>query len=212
MEFSAPERVVQLRDVVEQEAGAGCVRLDNQRLILEVVKILFDFLIAGLWLQLDLGQRARQGNFPPFALLASHQALDVLGLGGLDSISVGGLEKDARIAERDRLVSIVGDDQAHGHDPVTEIIDSEDGLFFLCVVGLGGDSDFFVGVNFDIGKGSCGLHGRRSVVAGTGRQSQAAEKSRAGVTRAVNGFAPESLIVLDCIILDWTAERRVRHA
>jgi hypothetical protein len=172
MEFSAPERVVQVRDVVEEEAGAGCVWLDNERLILEVVKILFDFLIAGLWLQLDFGQRARQGNLPPFALLAGHQALDVLGLGGLDSISGCGLEEDARIAERDGLVSIVGDDQAHGHDAVTEIIDSEDGLFFLCVVRLGRDGNFFVGVNFDVGKGSCGLHGRRSVVAGTGRESK----------------------------------------
>ena len=43
MELGAPERVVQVRDVVEEEAGAGSVGFNDESLILEGVKILLEF-------------------------------------------------------------------------------------------------------------------------------------------------------------------------
>ena len=65
MELGAPERVVEVRNVVEEEARAGSVGFNDESLILEAVKILLNFLDAGLGLQLDVGQGTRKGIFPP---------------------------------------------------------------------------------------------------------------------------------------------------
>ena len=87
-------------------------------------------------------------------------------------VAGGGQEEDARVAQRDGPVAVVGHDQPHRHHAVAEVIDAEDGLFFLCVVGFGGDGHLFVVVHLDRGKGGGRLHRRRRVVAGHGRQSQ----------------------------------------
>jgi hypothetical protein len=61
---------------------------------------------------------------------------------------------------------------------VAQIIHFEERLFFLGVVGFGGDGHLFFVVHFDGGKGGGGLHGRRRVIARHGRQRQPQEGDR----------------------------------
>ena len=181
------------------------MRLDHQGLELEVVKVFLDLLIARLGLQLDFRQRARQWKPPPFALLARHESLNVPRLRGWNSVACSGLEEDPRFAQRDRLVGLVGHDQPNRNHSMAEIIDAEDGLFFPGVVRLSGDRHLFVGMRFHCGK-------RR--MAGCNREAACGRLPRlAGpIQKNSNGIVRKASMVLDCIILDWTAERRVRHA
>ena len=170
MELGSLQGLGKVRHIIEEEPGARGVRLDYQGLVLECIEILLDFLVTGLGLELDAGKRAGKRNFASLALLAGHQALDILGFSGLDSVASGGLKENASVAQRDGAIAIVGDDETHRHDAVAEIIDAEDGLFFPGVIGFGGDGHLFVRVHLDGGKGCGRLHGGRSVVAGPGGQ------------------------------------------
>ena len=53
VELGAVERMVELGDVVEEEAGTGGVWLDDEGPVLELIEVLLDVLIAGLGLHLD---------------------------------------------------------------------------------------------------------------------------------------------------------------
>ncbi len=188
------QRVVQTGHVVKQEAGAGGVRLDGQRLVLEGVEVLFDLLVAGLGLSLNGRNGPGHGNLAALRAPWRHQPLHVLGLGGLNPVAGSGLKENPRIAQRDGPVAVVGHDQPHRHYAVAQVVDVEDGLLFLGVVGLGGDGHLLLVVHLHGGKCRGRLHGRRRVVGGHGRQRQP-EQQRAEIAR-------EFLIVLDCIILD----------
>jgi hypothetical protein len=187
IEFGAFEGVVELGDVVKEEAGAGGVGLDDDGSIFELAEVGFDVLVAGFRLELDGGERAGQRNFAAFALFAGHEALDVLGFGGLDFVPGGGLEQDAGVAEVDGAVAVVGDDEADGHDAVSEVVDAEEGFLLFGVVWLGGDSDLLVVVNFDGGEGGGGLHGRCGAVGGQGREGQAEREERGASVEAHRG-------------------------
>ena len=86
---------------------------------------------------------------------------------------------------------------------MAEIIDAEDGLFFLRIVGFGGDGHLFVW---------CTSTAANDVAGCTeGGVWSLAMAGKANPKRS-NGIVRKALIVLDCIILGWTAERLVRHA
>ena len=70
MQLGTFERIVELRDVVKQEARTSGVRLDDQGSVLELVEVRFDVLIAGLGLHVDARDRAGHGKLAAFALLA----------------------------------------------------------------------------------------------------------------------------------------------
>jgi hypothetical protein len=178
VQLGALERVIEIRNVVEEKAGARGMRLDDQRPVLEGVEVLFDLLVAGLGLEPDGGQGARHGNLGPLALLAGHQPFHVPRLGGLDLVARGGKKENARIAQADGTVAVVGHDQAHRHYAVAEVIDAEDGRFGFRIVGFRGDGKLLVVMHLDGGKGRSRLHRRRSVVAGHGRQSQPQQERR----------------------------------
>jgi hypothetical protein len=171
---SAPCRGrVKAADVVEEEAGAGGVGFDDEGLEFEGVEVLFDLLVAGFGFEFDGWDGAGHGDLCAFALLAGHEALDVFWVGGLDAVSGGGDEEDAGVAERDGPVAVVGDDEADGHDSVGDVVDAEEGHLVFGVVWLGGDGEFFVGVDFEGGEVGGWLDGGRGVVGGAARATAA---------------------------------------
>ena len=184
--------MAELGDIVEKEAGAGGVRFDDQGLVFELVEVFLDILIAGLGLQLDGGNGAGHGDLFAFALVAGHEALDVFGFGGLDAVTAGRLEEDARIAERDGAVTVVGDDETYGHNAMAEIVDAEDGFFFAGVIGLDGDGDVFFFVGLD-GREGAGRLNRRNLWS-------LAEADTASNPMIRSGSVQTTFIVLDCII------------
>ena len=146
--------------------------LDDKGLKFEGVEVLFDLFVAGFGLEMDGWDGAGHGHFAAFALFAGHEAFDVFGLGGLDAIAAGCDEEDAGVAQGDGPVTVVGDDEADGHDSVGDVVDAKEGHFVFGVVGFGGDGELFVGVYFDGGEVAGGLDRRRGVVAGERRQGQ----------------------------------------
>ena len=70
-----PQRMIELRHVVEQEAGARGVRLNHQSLVFKRVEVLLDLLVAGFGLELDGRQSAgHAGSSRPRAPCASSAA------------------------------------------------------------------------------------------------------------------------------------------
>src|ERR1017187_6747689 len=100
MQLGAFERMVELRHVVKQEARLSAVRLDDQCLVFKLVEIGLDVLVAGLWFQVDAGNRARHRELAALAFLQSHQPLHILRFGGLNAVAGSGLEENARVAQR----------------------------------------------------------------------------------------------------------------
>ena len=157
-------------------------------MVLEGVEVLLDLLVAGLGLELDGWDSAGQGNLAALALLAGHQPLHILRLGGLDLLAIGGVEVDPRLAQADGPAAVVGDDKANGHHAVGQIVDAKDGCLLARVVGFCGDGNFFVSTAAKAVAGCTG--GGVWLLATAGSASQ----SRIGsVIRKV-------FIVLDCII------------
>ena len=150
-------------DVIEEEAGASCVRLDDEGGELEGIKVGFYGFVAGLGLAMD-GDGPGDGDLGALFFLEGHEAFNVFGVGGLDAVALLGDEEDASVTEADGLVAVVGDDEADGHDAVCEVVDAEELSFFFGFVGLDGDGELFIGVDFDGGEVGGGLDGGRRVV------------------------------------------------
>jgi 3-deoxy-D-manno-octulosonic-acid transferase len=167
--LGALERMIELRYVVEQEAGTGGVCLDHQRLVFELVEVLFNVLVAGLGLHLDWRQRAGHRNLFALTLRACHQSFHVLRSGRINPVSSGGIEQDARIFQRDGLVAIVADNEPHRHHAMAQVVDTKDRFLLLGVVGFDGNGNVFFLVNLDCGKRRGGLNRWRCVVTGCGR-------------------------------------------
>jgi len=71
-----------------------------------------------LLLALGLSLMAGMGpawDFASLAFFLRHQALNVFGLGSLNLLVGGGHKKDARVAQADGAVSVVGYDKPHRH-------------------------------------------------------------------------------------------------
>ena len=149
VQLSALERMIELRHVVEEKAGAGGVRFDDKGLVLELVEVFLNVFVTGFRLHLDGWERAGDGDLLAFPLGAGHEALDVFGFGGLNAIAAGRVEEDARVAQRDGAVAIVGDDEADGHDAVTEVVNAENGFLLARVVGFDGNGDVFFLMGLD---------------------------------------------------------------
>lgn len=161
VEQRALKRMAEAADVVEKEAGAGGVGLDDQSLEFEGIEVLLDGLVGGFAFAVD-GDRS-DGDLSALFFLARHKALDVFRVGGLDAILELGDEEDARVAEGNGAVAVIGDDEADGQYAVGEVVDAEEGHLLFSVVGLGGDGQLFVSVNFDGGEVGGGLNGGRGV-------------------------------------------------
>ncbi len=168
VEGCAFEGVGEAGDVVEEEAGLCGVGFDDESLVLELVEVLFDVFVAGFGLEVDGGEWAGEGDFGALFVVEADESLNVFGVGGLDAVALGGDEDDAGVLEGDGLVAEVGDDEADGDDAVGEVVDAEEGGFVVGVVGLGGDGEMLVGVDFNGGEVSGGLDGRGFVVCGAG--------------------------------------------
>ena len=95
------------------------------------------------------GSGPGRGILVPWRSFARHHPLHILRLGGLNPVALGRLKQNARIAQRDGPVAKVGHDEPHRHHVVVQVIDAEDGLFFLGVVGLDGDGHVLIGMHFD---------------------------------------------------------------
>ncbi len=178
VQLGAPQRMVQIGNIVEEETGARGVRLDDKRLVFEGIEVLLDLLVAGFGLHLDGGNRTGHRDFGAFALLAGHEPLHIFRFCGLNLVAGRGEEENSRIAERDGPVAVVGDNEADGHDAVAEIVNLEDGGLLFCVIRFGGDGHLFFVVHLDRGKRGSRLHGRRGVVAGHGRKRQPQQEQR----------------------------------
>ncbi len=104
-------------------------------------------------------------------------AVDVLEGGGGDDVVVGGDELDADVVEGERVVGVVGDDDADGDEAVLEVGEAEEAAVFGVEAGIGGDGDVLVGVGveadvlgggFDGGRGTwaCRRRGRAGLESG----------------------------------------------
>src|ERR1035441_10413560 len=151
VQLAALERVSEPGDVVKEESRARGVRLDHQGAVLEGVEVLLYLFIAGLGLQLDFGYGAGHGDLGASSILAAHQPFHILGFGGFNPVARGGEEENARVAQRDGPVAVIGHDEAHRHYAVAEVVDAEDGYFLARVVGFGGDGHLLVFVHLDRG-------------------------------------------------------------
>jgi len=155
--------VVEVADVVEEIAGERRVRVDDGALEAEVVVILGDFFVHGGVVDSD----GRHGDVgAAHALHGEEAAVDVVERGGGDDLVRGGDELDADVVEREGGVSVIGEDDADGNEAVLDVGQAEEVAIFGIVAGLGGDSDFFVGVHIECGVLGGGFGGRGFLVAG----------------------------------------------
>ena len=125
-------------------------------------KSCLDILVAGLGLHVDAREagRAWESCLPSRSLRVISRSTSSGSAAWMRS-PAGGLEENARIAQRDGPVAVVGHDQADRHDAVAEVVDAEDGFLFLGVIRFGGDGHVLFVVNFNGGKGGGRLHRRR---------------------------------------------------
>lgn len=163
-EMCALERVGQVLKIIEEEAGAGGVRLDGDGAVLELREVLLDLLIQILALAADF-YRA-DGNFAARIGRAVEGALSIARLGSGNFIAGGGDEVDARVVEGDGSVAFVGDDNADGDDIGRNVVDAEGGGLLLCVIGIDCDGEVVGGVALECGVLIGGLRGRRGMLGG----------------------------------------------
>ena len=133
-------------------------------------------LLLALGFSLILGSGPGSGT-SSLPLLARHQPLHIFRECGLDAIAGGGLKQNPRVAQRNRLVAVVGYDEPDRHYAVRQVIDAKNRLFFLGVIRLSGDGYFFVGVYFNRSEGSGRLYWRGLMVAGRQRNRYSQDKN-----------------------------------
>jgi 3-deoxy-D-manno-octulosonic-acid transferase len=172
VEFGAPhDRVVEAAGVVEDVAGAGAVRGDGGRGEAEVGVVVEDLLIDGLVVDGD----GDDGQLGAGRVLAVEEAaVEIVVAGGGFLASVGGEELDADVVERERLVAVVGDDDADGQEAVRDVGQAEKLTVLFLLAGVGCDGDVLVGVGLVEGVLGGGLDRRRGarLVGGDGGRGQ----------------------------------------
>src|SRR5258706_2786344 len=119
--------VVELADIVEEVAVEGAVGVDGGAFEAEVVLVLRDFLVYGLVVDGDGGQRERERVFAACGAFGGEEAaLDVVVGGGGDLVVVDGDELHAGVVEGERGVAVVGDDDADGDEAVLDVREAEE--------------------------------------------------------------------------------------
>ena len=73
-------------------------------------------------------------------------AIDIVGGSGGDLGMVSSDQFDVNVGEGDGLISVVGDNEKNGKKSVFAEVNRENFGFVGAVIGIGGDSDLFVGV------------------------------------------------------------------
>lgn len=153
VEFGPAEwRVVEVSDVVEEEAVGAGVRRDDGLGEGEVLVVVKNFFVDG--------RGAVSDGCAGDALLldvveAEEAAVQLFGRGRGELGAVGGDELDADLIQVQRRVAVIGNDEADGQDAVTAVVEPEEVALFASVEWLGGYGDVLFLVRFvrDVGRG-----------------------------------------------------------
>jgi len=204
--------VVELLNVVEEEAGEGGVGLDCGGGEAELVVVLGDLFVDGV-----VDGDGDEGNLGALGGLDGEEAaVDIVFGGGGDLVVVGGDELDAGVVEGEGAVAVVGDDDADREEAVLDVGEAEEGALLEVVAGFGCDGDLLIGVGVEGGVLRGGLGGRGGLVCGAGQRSKAEQRGceedwavagaawRAGAMRAHAGLI---MIFAGAVVKRGSAER-----
>ncbi len=152
--------VVELADVVEEVSGEGGVRFDGGGLEAEIGVVVRDLFVDGCVVDGDgddgdLGAHGGAGG--------EETAIDVLEGGCGNDVVIGGDELDANVVEGERVVGVVGDDDADGDEAVLDIGKAKEVAGPGIEAGVGGDGDVLVGVGVEGDVLGGGFDGRRGL-------------------------------------------------
>src|SRR5271170_2240447 len=116
------------------------MRLDDDGPVLELAKVSLDLRVFGF----RLVQPGNWGPWPARILHIGRAPLHIFRLGRRNLVAAGGDEVDAGLLQVDRLVAVVGDNDADRYESVLQVIDAEAAGLLFGVVRVGSDGDMFV--------------------------------------------------------------------
>lgn len=176
-------RVAEPLHVVKEKASAGAVRWHGCSAVFEIGEIFLDLLVRSFGFLFY--RRQRSGHWHNFARIADvgHAAFNVFRFGGGDSVAFRTDEIDAGLIERDRLVTVIRNDDVDGHEAGRDVLDAEDFPFFPGIVRLGRNDDVLGSVSVVGRIGGGVLRRRHSVVGGSKDRRRGAKRESEGRTK-----------------------------